>query len=221
MSDEPFSVQDGGKDWVEDLLFGPPEERAQLIETYRAYLLFVAARKLGSELRPKAGPSDVVQDTIFEAHRDFSQFSGTTVPELKAWLRRILLNNLGKVARQYRCTAKRSMDREVPLSSAAVAAGAAASLIARSDSPSAHLERQERSQRIKLALERLTDSDYNLITWRHFEGLTFDEMGARLGCSSVWARKSCLKAMDRLHAELISLGVLETSARSDSGTHRS
>src|SRR4051794_17242378 len=94
---------------------GSAEAMGQVLEACRPYLLLVANEHLGAGLQAKVGPSDVVQDTFLEAQRDFSGFRGDDAHELVAWLRRILLNNLGNVARHYRGTGKRDLAREVPL----------------------------------------------------------------------------------------------------------
>ena len=39
---------------------------------------------------------DIVQETFFEAHRDFEQFRGQSEPEFLGWLRKILANNLAR-----------------------------------------------------------------------------------------------------------------------------
>ena len=43
------------------------------------------------------------------------EFAGGSDAELRAWLRRLLLNNLGAFARRYRWTQKRALGCEVPL----------------------------------------------------------------------------------------------------------
>src|SRR5689334_5788737 len=83
---------------------GLQEALGPLLEGYRPYLLLVANRQLPPDLRPKVGASDLVQDTFLEAQRDFAQFHGHTEDELRAWLARVLLNNLANITRQYRAT---------------------------------------------------------------------------------------------------------------------
>ena len=63
-------------------------------------LLRIARREVPNALRGKASASDLVQQTFLEAVRDFAQFQGSTVAELRAWLRRILRNNLANLTRR-------------------------------------------------------------------------------------------------------------------------
>jgi hypothetical protein len=66
-----------------------------LLGLYRDYLRLLARLGIDRRLRGKVDPSDLVQETCLEAHRDFGQFQGRTEAELLAWLRRILATNPG------------------------------------------------------------------------------------------------------------------------------
>ena len=83
--------------------------------------LFAPARanQLESRLKAKADPSDLVQQTLLEAYRDFDQFRGSTEAEWLAWLRRILAHNAAQYVRHYRGTEKRQLGREVALQTGA------------------------------------------------------------------------------------------------------
>src|SRR5262245_35817270 len=96
--------------WLVDARAGSGEALGQALEACRRYLMLVAQRKLPPDLRTKGSASDLVQQTFLEAYRDFAQFHGTTEDELLAWLRQLLLHQVGKFARQYRGTAKRSVE---------------------------------------------------------------------------------------------------------------
>ena len=86
----------------------------ELLESCRGYLLLVARKELDPDLEGKGSPSDIVQETFLEAHRDFAQFQGDSEAELLAWLRRILAHNLFNEARRF-ATRGRDATREVSL----------------------------------------------------------------------------------------------------------
>src|SRR5262245_34174522 len=102
-------------DWLPAARAGSMEALGQALEQFRRYLLRIAERELDPELRAKGGASDLVQLTFLEAQRDFARFHGDSGPEQRAWLRRLLVDNLANFERRYRGTAKRRVAREVAL----------------------------------------------------------------------------------------------------------
>ena len=70
-------------------------------ERDRAYLLLLGNAQLDPRLRAKLGASDVVQETLLEAHRDAATFRGTTAAQRYAWLRQILARNLANASRDH------------------------------------------------------------------------------------------------------------------------
>ncbi len=94
---------------------GSTESLGHLLQLYANYLKLLVLAQLEHNLRARVSPSDVVQETFFEAHRDFVQFRGKTSGEFLAWLRRILVNNLCRVVEQHVLTEKRDVRREVSM----------------------------------------------------------------------------------------------------------
>src|SRR3954470_15181007 len=94
--------------WLGPARAGSSEALGRLLEECRGYLLAVARQELDPRLWPKVSPSDVVQETFLEAHRDFKCFCGDTEKELLAWLRRLLLNNVADRTYRFLGTAKRA-----------------------------------------------------------------------------------------------------------------
>jgi RNA polymerase sigma-70 factor (ECF subfamily) len=179
---------------------GSQEALGRALETCRRYLLLVAQRNLDPKLQAKGGASDLVQETFLEAQRDFGQFQGTTETELLAWLRRLLLNNVGNFARRYRDTDKRAVGREVALPGEGSSAGAGA-LAGSEPTPSGLAMEQEQAQALQRALARLPDEYRCVIQLRYQQAKSFEEIGRLLNRSPDAARKLWTRAMERLRQE--------------------
>src|SRR5262245_54156014 len=83
------------------------------VEAFREYLLLLARLQLGDRARARVEASDVVQQTLLEAHRRRGQFRGRTAGEMAAWLRRMLACNLADALRAL-TREKRDVARERP-----------------------------------------------------------------------------------------------------------
>jgi RNA polymerase sigma-70 factor (ECF subfamily) len=181
---------------------GCREALGQALQACRGYLLLVAQRELGPELQAKGGASDLVQQTLVDAVRDFAQFQGQTEAELLQWLRRLLLNNLADFVRKYRQTDKRRVEREVPLQGGDESAPPGADLAATVPTPSKAAIAQEQAAALRRVLGRLPEDYRRVIELRYQEERSFDEIGAALGLSANAARKLLLRAVERVSKEL-------------------
>ncbi len=181
---------------------GSREALGGLIEDFRDYLTLVADRELAHDLRGKVGISDLVQETFLEAQRDFGQFHGDNRAEFQRWLRRLLCNNLANAARHYRATAKRDIAREVPLDNSHH--DLKGFLADRGPSPSGLAIHREQEGDLNRAMARLKEHQRQVIRWRHWEGRSFEEIGALLGCSADAARKLWWRAFERLSRIVVS-----------------
>src|ERR1700694_3486323 len=77
----------------------PEPDPDEALERFRHYLLLLARHQLGRQAAGKPEASDVVQQTLLEAHRKREQFRGTTDAERAAWLRQMLAFNLADALR--------------------------------------------------------------------------------------------------------------------------
>jgi RNA polymerase sigma-70 factor (ECF subfamily) len=188
--------------WLAAAQAGSREALGQVLENFRGYLLLVADRELDPELRAKGGGSDLVQETFLEAQRDFAQFRGASVEEFRAWLRRLLLNNVANFTRQYRRRAKRDVGREIPLEAGGSSHERGAGLAANTVSPSGAVLALEQAEALARALERLPADYRQVLAYRHDEQLTFEEIGQRMQRTANAARMLWLRAVERLQREM-------------------
>jgi RNA polymerase sigma-70 factor, ECF subfamily len=175
----------------------------RLLTLYSNYLKLLIAAQLDDRLRVRVSPSDIVQETFFEAHRDFHQFRGQSTGEFVAWLRKILVNNLLHVVEQHLLAEKRDVRREISLEQIGKrleqSTARLESLLAQpGDSPSSHAQRNEQEIMLADALAELPGDYRQVILLRHVEGLPFDEVARRMDRSSGAVRMLWLRALERL-----------------------
>ncbi len=89
------------------------QELGRLLELYRGYLLLLARVEVGHRLQRKLDPSDLVQETFLDAHRNFARFEGSTEAQFLAWLRRILASKTANTVRRYLGTQGRDIRQEL------------------------------------------------------------------------------------------------------------
>lgn len=181
---------------------GSETSLGQLMQLHADYLKLVVASQLDDRLRARVSSSDVVQETFYEAHRDFPGFRGASPEEFLGWLRRILMNNLLRAVELHVKAAKRDVRREVPLDRAEPAGsgvGQAGRVQRRSqETPSACFERQENQQQLTTLLESLPEDYRQVLQLRHQEGLDFAEIADRMGRTSGAVRMLWLRGIKRL-----------------------
>jgi RNA polymerase sigma-70 factor (ECF subfamily) len=186
---------------LRDARAGSTEALGRLLDGCRAYLLLIASQGLDADLRAKGGASDLVQQTFIEAQLDFPQFQGRTQRELLNWLHGILRHNLADFRRRYRDRAARQVAREVPLSDVGWRA-LGNGLAVDSPPPEDKAAAAEEAEAVRRAVERLP-MDYGLvISMRHEEGLSFDDIARRMGRRPEAVRKLWFRAVTRLRQEM-------------------
>ncbi len=201
----------GDFDSVERLLAafraGDVEASERLLPRFEPWLRLVARLELDSRLNARLDPSDVVQQTLLEAHRGLRAFRGGSPGELAAWLRGILAHVLAHEVRRHVGAQKRDATREASIeeclarSSMRLAALAAAAGASPSENAIAH----ERERLLADALERLPADHREVLLLRHFENLSHGEIAARMGRSVGAVRMLWVRALKGLREGLAAL----------------
>lgn len=182
---------------------GEASQLGLLLELYRGYLLKIAGDSLSSEVAVKTSASDVVQETLLKASQNFPTFRGSSEPELKVWLRQILLHSITDTQRKFVGTDKRDASREVLLQDDLPEGDKRIVLEARVvKSPLSDLVAKENSSLVHDALQRLADKDRAVIEFRNFQMLGFAEIGLKLDCSEEAAIKRWARAIEAFYLEL-------------------
>ncbi len=190
---------------IERARHGSASSIGVLLQLYRNYLLVLAATQVEKRLQPRLSPSDVVQETMLRAHANFGQFRGTTEPELIAWLRQILVNNLAKFVEQHLLAARRDVRREVSIERLGRAlekstVQLAALLPAESRTPSAAAQQREEAVLLADRLAALPPDYREVLMLRNLQGLPFEVVAQRMERSVSASRMLWLRAIEKLRA---------------------
>lgn len=181
---------------------GSADALGRALEHFRDYLLAIANRQLDPALRGKGGASDIVQETFLEAQRDFGQFTGTTAAELKAWLARLMMNNVANFARHYKATDKRQVAREVGLPAPTPTLPEGSGIPGDTPTPSVEMMAGERAEALQKAIARLPEDYRQVINWRINEDRPFPEIAELMGRSENAVRKLWFRAIEQLQQEM-------------------
>lgn len=179
----------------------------QLLALYTNYLKLLVSTQLDQRLQPRVSPSDIVQESFFEAHRDFGEFRGQSVGEFVVWLRRIVVNNILRVVEQHVMAEKRDVRREVSLEEIGKRLEQSTvrleTLLAeQAESPSGCAARREDELLLADTLALMPPDYRNVIMLRHIEGLPFEEVARRMDRSAGAVRMLWLRALKKMRESL-------------------
>jgi RNA polymerase sigma-70 factor, ECF subfamily len=178
---------------------GQPEALSELLDAHRNYLRVLAASCLHREMRGKADPSDVVQDTLLKVHENFRHFRGTTEMEWMAWLRTILVRNLADIQKGFQ-RQRRDVGRERSLEGIVDRSSAMLKNLvpASGPSPSQEAQRREAAALVADAIAELEPEDREVVILRNLHELDWNAIGEKTGRSPDAARMLWARAMQRV-----------------------
>lgn len=156
------------------------------LNQFRGYLRLLAEIELGHRLRAKVDPSDIVQQSLLEAHQDLPAFRGQTEPEVVGWLRTILARNLLNTARDFGAQ-KRDIRRERAIAHRLdqSSQGLAQFLAASQTSPSQQVVRNEQAEKLAAALAQLPGDQRLAVIQKHFHGASLATIAADMDRSTL------------------------------------
>jgi len=176
-----------------------------LLRKYFRYLNSLSHGHLDDRIGIRVSASDIVQETLLEAHRDFGNFSGTSIEEFTGWLRRILFNNLATAIEKHVLADKRDVRKQKSLDQDLGRpdqshAGLARYLQQDITSPSTPMQRDESLSQLLVAIKELPADYQEVIRLRHFDDLSFTQIADRM----MWVRaveklRTVLKRLEEHH----------------------
>ncbi|HJT32229.1 MAG TPA: sigma-70 family RNA polymerase sigma factor [Pirellulales bacterium] len=192
MSDEPSTDDDAN------------DPRTGWLLRHEPWLKLLARLEIDSRFQGKFSASDAVQQTLAAAWRDWANCRATSDQQRLAWLRKILANQLGQLARQFTTAQRRDVRREISLEHSLAESSQRLErfLAADQTSPSGAAVANEEQTRLAEVLECLPADYRDVLILRHIEELPFDEIAARLDRSPGAVRMLWVRALARLRDEL-------------------
>jgi RNA polymerase sigma-70 factor (ECF subfamily) len=174
---------------------GNEEALPVLLDRLRPWVRQCAQGLLGRRLGARVDGSDIAQEVHARVWRDFDQFQGQTVAQLRAWIE-TTLRNIITDCRRHHGAGKRDADAEV------AGADLFPGLSAGATTPSQGAMRNEQQARLAQALERLPEKQRLVFRLRLCDGLPFEEVARRVGVTVINARVLMLRATENLRKEL-------------------
>lgn len=166
----------------------------ELVRRYRNEVFAVSYHYL----RNREDAWDNSQDVFIKAHRGLKRFRGES--SFKTWILRITANRCKDhfKKRRLRTVALDAEDGDRQVPSPALG-------------PTGNLEAKELGQAIQRALDTLPEKHRTAFILREYEGLSYEEMAQRIGCSTGTVMSRLHHARKKLQKTLVSMGVVEDS----------
>lgn len=176
---------------------------ANRLAEFRSYLRVLAGMQLDPMLKARVDPSDVVQQTLLQAHRAADQFRGKTDAELAGWLRQILANELAHQLRDNR-RARRDVTREQSIQQALEASSVRLERLLAADGPAPDTlaDRNERVLRIAKAMASLPDLQREAIELHYWHHRSLQQIADCQNKSKSAVAGAIRRGLKRLQSEL-------------------
>ncbi len=191
--------------WCDFELRMNPEPTAPSFDVgrFRDYLMVLARIGLDPRLQRRVSPSDIVQETLLEAHRAQPQFRGQSAGEQAAWMRKILANNLA-TAVEHHGREKRDRARDRSLEAVLENSSVHLASLFRPDpsSPSGAAMREEAALKVMEALAALPETEVEVVVLYHVHGLPLAAIGERLGLTRYRVTQELRQATAKLQKKL-------------------
>jgi RNA polymerase sigma-70 factor (ECF subfamily) len=145
-------------------------------------VLQVRRLQLDPRLRRRFDSSDLVQETLLNAHAQLNRFRGRSEAEFVRWLQEVLAHTAADQVRRARAQ-KRDVGLEQPLQAALAESSSRleAFLASGQPSPGEQAERHELLLRLAQALEQLPEDQRDVVVQRDLEGASIAAVAERLG----------------------------------------
>ncbi len=160
----------------------------------------MARVQLESWLKVKVDASDLVQQSMLDAHQGLDGFRGNTEAEWVVWLKQIVKHNAVDFARHYGGAQKRQIHKEVRITSNSPQSqsGPDREFSAGIQTPSQIAMQHEDEIVLASAIEKLPEDYQEVIILRNLQRLPFEEIAERMGRSGPATQMLWTRAIQKL-----------------------
>ncbi len=179
-----------------------PHADPHSLDQYRHYLRILASQQIALRFQGKVDLSGVVQETLWEAHKELECGSDIEAGQRLPWLRRILSNNLADAVRRMAAD-KRNVNREVSLQRAIEQSSMRLEAwLACEAPPDREMVQEERVLQLVGALAKLPDAQREAVILHYWTGWTFVQIATHLGRSRESVAGLLKRGLHQLRVEL-------------------
>lgn len=194
---------------IQRLAAGDQQALAEAFDRYRPRLRRMVQLRLDRRLQGRLDASDVLQEAFLDVATRAAAYAANPSMPFFLWLRFLTGQRLLMLHRQHLGTKMRDVGQEVSLYRGAMpqasSASLAAHLLGRLTSPSEGAARAEMQLKLQEALNAMDPLDREVLTLRHFEELSNNEVAAVLGIQKSAASNRYIRALKRLKDVLASI----------------
>lgn len=150
-------------------------------EEFRSYLRLLANMQVDRRVRSKVDPSDIVQQTLLQAHRARDQFRGSNDRQRGAWLRQILAHNLAHATRDL-TREKRDVRREQSMQAAIDQSSQRMEqwIAGEESTPATKAIRNEQLLAVSNVIASLPEPQQEALAMHYLQGMTMPEIAEQL-----------------------------------------
>lgn len=172
---------------------------AEFLTARRPQLLAFIERRLGTTLRRKVEPDDLLQETSAEAIRSLPG-SDLAQREVFGWLCQIAERRIIDAHRKYVASQKRDAGREVAIHAPTDSdrGGLIDLLVASMTTASQAFSRDQKQMRLLTAMDSLPEDQREALKLRYVDGLPSKEIAERLGKSDGSVRVMLTRSLAKL-----------------------
>ncbi len=197
-----MTASDASEDQLIELAAtGDPSAVKTLFEQHRERLLRMVAVRMDPRVAQRLDASDVVQESLLEAHGKLVEYAETRPLPFYPWLRQIAWQRLMHAYERHVDAQRRSVTREqiaIAMLSDNSVQGLAERLMDTQTSPSGKVMRGELQRRVRDALANMPQRDGDLLVMRYLEHMSIRDIAATLQVTEHAVHMRQLRALQKL-----------------------